>query len=450
MLVLLALVVSLTGGASRGDAVQIIALRSLSAVFLIPAFLYIRKEDMVSDRFLLTLFGGLVLLVAVQLVPLPASLWQNLPGRSEIYGLNLALNLDGQWRPITVSSTRTWNVLGSLVVPGAGLLLAIAFRASSLILLRMVVALGVLNALLGLLQIAAGRSSALYFYEITNRGSPVGIFANENHASVFAACTMLVVAVLWLRVRKFRVSGWEKLVYPAAFFLMLVVALVGGSRAGFAASIGAVAIVFSMLALSTEKREARFTSNPIRRWTQRHPRLVLFFPVLVLFSIVIAFISLDRAPAFNDILKKDSLDDLRWLLWPVLYAMLKAQWLAGSGFGSFEHVYHMYEPTALLMPQYVNQAHNDWVQLVIEGGVFAAILLLALITWFVKAVITMFCNKDTMGEAVFWMSFPAILGLASLVDYPLRTPVFQFVAVLLLVALSRDMRGLKATKYAGR
>ena len=43
------------------------------------------------------------------------------------------------------------------------------------------------------------------------------------------------------------------------------------------------------------------------------------------------------------------------------------------------------------------------------------------------------------------MSVFVIVGAASFIDYPLRTPLFQLVAVWLLLALSRDIRDMKAT-----
>lgn len=445
LLALLALVVALTGGASRSDAIQIVALRSLAALFLIPALLCIRKEDVVSNRALVAFLGCFVLLVAIQLLPLPPSLWQRLPGREEIYRLDVALGIEGAWRPLTFTPTRTWNVLGSLVVPVAGLLLAIAFRASSLTLLRMIAALGILNALLGLLQLASGRSSAFYLYELTNRGSPVGIFANENHASVFAACSMLVVAILGLRVRATRGPLWERLIYPAAFLLILLVALTGQSRAGFAASAGAVCVAIAMLTLSVRSGRRGAAKNPLLRWMDNHPRLLLAFPGLIVLLIAATFVILDRAPAFSDILSTDSFEDLRWSLWPTIHRMISIHWLLGTGLGSFEQVYHIYEPNALLMPRYVNQAHNDWVQLIIEGGICAVIVLIGLMVWIGKAVVTLSMRKGMAIAAIFWMSVFAVICLASLIDYPLRTPTFQLVAIWLLVALSRDVRDTKAT-----
>ena len=250
VLALLAAVVAFTGGASRFDAIQIVPLRALSALFLVSSLLFLTKEKLRTEGALVVLFACFALIVMLQVVPLPSQILQSLLGRIGILQLDTALGLEGVWRPLTLAPMRSWNVLGSLVVPAAGMLLAIAVRASSLTLLRIVAGLGVLNALFGLLQIVTGRSSIFYFYEVTNRGGAVGVFANENHAAVFAACSMLVVTLLGLRVRKERSAVWERLIYPTAFFMILFVALAGGSRAGFVAAMGTIVVSMIMLALS--------------------------------------------------------------------------------------------------------------------------------------------------------------------------------------------------------
>ncbi|MBO6768970.1 MAG: O-antigen ligase family protein [Erythrobacter sp.] len=442
---LLAVAVAFTGGASRFDAIQIVPLRTLSALFLVSSLFFLTKERLKAERALIILFVCYALIVVVQLVPLPPWLWQSVPHRADILQLDAVLGLEGAWRPLTLTPMRSWNVLGSLVVAAAGLLLAIALRASSLTLLRIVAGLGVLNALFGLLQIVMGRSSVFYFYEVTNRGGAVGVFANENHAAVFAACSMLVVTLLGLRVREGRSAVWERLIYPAAFFLILLVALAGGSRAGFVAVIGTILVSMTMLALSPRPRRGLRAEQSVGRWLDQHPRLILAIPVILVSLTAAAFLALDRTPAFRDILARDSLEDLRWSLWPVIIEILEGHWVLGTGFGSFEQVYHIYEPSALLMPSYVNQAHNDWVQFIIEGGVIAGLLLTGLLVWVVRAIGTISLHRTCRVDAIFWMSIFAIVAAASLVDYPLRTPLFQLVTIWLLLALSRDARDIKAT-----
>tara|TARA_Y100000296_G_scaffold87454_1_gene134718 strand:- start:4159 stop:5565 length:1407 start_codon:yes stop_codon:yes gene_type:complete len=445
VLALLAAVVAFTGGASRFDAIQIVPLRSLSALFLVLSLFLLTKERLKVERALIILFSCFALIVMLQLVPLPPRIWQSLMGHLGILPLDTALGLEGTWRPLTLTPMRSWNVLGSLIVPAAGLLLAIAVRASSLTLLRIVAGLGVLNALFGLLQIATGRSSVLYFYEVTNRGRSVGVFANENHAAVFAACSMLVVTLLGLRVRKDQSAVWERLIYPAAFFLILVVALTGGSRAGFVAVIGTILVSMTMLALFPRPRRGLRAEQLVGQWFDQHPRLILAIPVIFVSLTAVAFLALDRTPAFRDILVSDSFEDLRWSLWPVIIEMLEGHWALGTGFGSFEQVYHIYEPSSLLMPSYVNQAHNDWAQLIIERGVLAGFLLTGILVLMAKAIGTMLLHQKRRVDAIFWMSIFATIAAASLVDYPLRTPLFQLAAVWLLLALSQDARDISAT-----
>lgn len=445
ILAVFAAVVAFTGGASRYDAIQIIPLRFLSAFFLTVSLLFLTREKLKHDRSLLILFGCLVLIVAIQLVPLPPSIWQSLPDRADILRSDDALTLEGLWRPLTLAPLRTWNVLGSLVVPAAGLFLAIALRAPSTMLLRIIAAMGVLNAVFGLLQIATGRGSVLYLYEVTNRGSLVGIFANGNHSAVFSAFSMLLMTFLGLKARHSMGSFWEKLVYIAAFSLIFCVSMVGGSRAGFVAAVGAALVSLAMLMLSSGRLERRSGDGLLYRWLDKYPRSVLAIPVIAVLLTVVSFVALDRVPAIRVILSQDALDDLRWSLLPVMSEMLSGHWALGTGFGSFERVYQIYEPSVLLMPSYVNQAHNDWAQFLIEGGVLSAVILIGLLIWIVRAVGTLSLDRNRKIDAVFWISAFAVIAAASLVDYPLRTPIFQLVAVWLLLALSRDARDARMT-----
>ena len=439
--------VAFAGGASRYDAIQIVALRALAPLFLIPIYLYLSSEKLKADIGLVIMLGCFISIAAVQLVPLPPGLWHNLPGREGIAELDGALGLSDQWRPLTFTPMRSWNVLGSLIVPSVGLLLAIAIGASSLMLLRVIAGLGVLNAFLGLIQVASGKLNLFYIYELTNKGSPVGIFANENHSAIFAACAMLIVMTLGLEARNRKAPAWENLLYVPAFFLILLVALSGASRSGLAAALGALLVSGTMLVLAPRIRRPG-GRRPGDRFAALRARIVWVIPVVIAVITAGAFIGLDRAPAFEDLLRKNAIEDLRWELWPPILEMLKDHWIFGSGFGSFEQVYHIYEPSALLMPNYINQAHNDWAQVVIEGGVFAAVVLVALLVWIVKAIVLLTVRGAPRPRIVFWISVFSLVALASTIDYPLRTPLFQLIGIWLLLALARDVRDtsdMKAT-----
>lgn len=437
-------VVAVTGGASRYDAVQIVTLRPLAALLLIPALYCLTAERLMSERTLICLFAAFSFVVAVHLLPLPPAVWQALPGRSGVAELGAALDVDSVWRPITLAPMRTWNALGSLIVPAAALILALAFTSSCEALLRIIAGLGIISAVLGLLQTVSGGAGIFYFYEVTNVGRTVGILANENHAGILAASSMLVVAYLGVRARSRREAVWLRIGYPAAFFLIFFTSLVGASRAGFAACFAAVLVGVAMVAVAPASRARRKPARGFQGWFVRHPRMILVFPVALAIFAVASFLSLDRAPAFSDIVGKDSFADLRWSLWPVLAEMLSVDFIFGAGLGSFEQVYHIFEPSELLMSVYVNQAHNDWAQIVIEGGGVAGLLLILLIVWVAIKIMPFYKLKRSV-PFVFWFSVLALIALASVIDYPLRTPLFQSVLVFLLIALSRDSRDETAT-----
>jgi hypothetical protein len=71
----------------------------------------------------LWILSAALILVLVQLIPLPPAVWQLLPGRSELAGANDLGGVANVWRPIAIVPGAAVNATGSLVVPFAVLLL---------------------------------------------------------------------------------------------------------------------------------------------------------------------------------------------------------------------------------------------------------------------------------------------------------------------------------------
>ena len=434
---LFAFIVAFLGGSSRPDMGQITVLRPLAALFLIPALYYISLADLRRAKALVALFALFAVWMSLQLVPLPPSVWQSLPGREAVADLDQLLGIDEAWRPIAMVPSRGWNALASLIVPLAALLLALSMRANGRMLLMIIAGLGLADAVLGLLQVISGRTSPLYFYSITNRGSPVGIFANENHSAAFSAIALLVIAYLGLTSKVLRERAWMQIVYAAAFVTVLPAIVVSSSRAGLAMGLGAILVVCAMAWLSLPKATPSHKTGKVQAWLTEHPTLILLVFVAAIGALIAAFIGFGRASGFEDALNQSAVDDLRWSVLPILQQMATTYWGVGTGFGSFEEVYHLFEPTSLLLPRYLNQAHNDWMQLLIEGGLPAVLILLTTFIWVGGSLIKQFGHSGKNGGKIlmFGSAF-AIIGAASLLDYPLRSPGFQVVGVWLLLALA--------------
>lgn len=451
-----ALVIGLLGGSSRPDAVQIAALRPLAALLLIPALCCISIEWLRRVRtpalFLAFLFAWMV----VQIVPLPTAIWHSLPDRELVVGLDELSDLQNVWRPISLVPTRGVNALFSLVVPIAALLAAASFRLASRDLFVLIAGLGVADALLAFAQLFLGAHTSLYFYSVTNRGFAVGLFANENHSAVFSGIAMLAAVRLFVSVDTHRENAWLRMFGGVAFFFVFLAALVSGSRAGLV--VGLLALISSILLTYFEtsgpgiavrnpsqsnraQPSAGFFARLFVKLLQDPKKLgVIFISAIIGFAAI--FVLTGRAAGLEQALNQSAFEGLRWKLAPVLQAMAMKHWLVGTGFGSFEEVYHIYEPTGLLLSSYVNQAHNDWLQLVIEGGAPAILLLLSFLVWAMSRVVA--AAKGEMrpiAAYIFWGTVFLIIMVASIPDYPLRTPMFQAVGVWLVMALVSESDG---------
>ena len=128
--------------------------------------------------------------------------------------------------------------------------------------------------------------------------------------------------------------------------------------------------------------------------------------------------------------------------------MVSGQFPYGSGFGSFEDVYKTVEPSALLSYRYLNQAHNDWAQFVIEGGLPGLFLLILLVAWLGWRFIEVWISPAGSARDLALVSLfaLAVLGLASFVDYPLRTPAMGVFAIALAVMVERWAQGRDLAK----
>ena len=430
LLGLFAALVAFLGGSSRSDAVQIVALRPFAALFLIPALYWLYGERSKAAYGQLRLIGwlvlGLTIWMVLQLVPLPPSVWHMLAGREPVAVLDASLGHADLWRPISMVPARGWNALASLIIPVTALLLFAATGLKDRPVFLLLIAIGCANALLGIGQIAGLGNGALYFYSITNSGTAVGFFANHNHSAVFSSLVLLIIAYVASRPRYGFSTPAAKLGLLLIFGLVFVAVLVGLSRAGFLT--GMVALIASImiyLAAGTTRPGKQESKVDMRR-----RRLALGGLTAGLLATVAIFALSDRLPVLDRIAMVGPIEDLRWSLWPVLREMMSMHWLVGTGFGSFEEVYHIYEPGALLMPEYINQAHNDWAQLLIEGGLPAVLLLTIFLAWLARALVQLSRSAGgKLPDLLFWSAVFAIMMVASLADYPLRAPLFQLAGV---------------------
>jgi O-antigen ligase len=104
------------------------------------------------------------------------------------------------------------------------------------------------------------------------------------------------------------------------------------------------------------------------------------------------------------------------------------QFPIGSGFGSFVPMYQLHETPEMMRAEYVNHAHNDWLELIVEGGAPALFLLVGFVIWYLYALVRVWRYGQGGQTALFQRMASLVIPLLlihSLVDFPLRTPTLM-------------------------
>lgn len=366
-------------------------------------------------------------LPAVQLVPLPPFAWTTLPGRGPVAEAYAAAGMSLPWLSTSLTPGATERLCLGLL-PAVAIFLAVPHLAPGARdrLMHLAVLLGVLDAVLGLAQVAGGPDSPLRFYATASRSDAVGVFANRNHHAAFLA--LLVVLAGGLLAERGRGSRAERAWLAAAGSLMLPGIAASGSRAGLALGVGACAAVAWIL----------LAGRPAARGRRSGILLGGLVAVPLLAGLAVYGTATLRLGA-------DSVaGDLRWQIARTTWRAVADVFPVGGGLGSFERLYARVERPEDLIPAVVNAAHDDWLELVLEGGLPAALLLAAALAYLVRETLA---AGPPAGRAIRGATL-AMLWLCAFhatVDYPLRT-----MAVNLIVALACGLRAVPAKLREGR
>lgn len=419
----------LGGGSSRPD-IQAQPLIWLLSILCGGAALWFRPlSDFAPVRLALIFVSLVAAIIAVQLIPLPPSLWTALPGRALYAQTAIVTKLPLTWHPISLTPDLTWATLFA-ILPSFATVIGFGYLTSKnrkLILPLLLLAI-MGSALLGLAQISAGADSALRYYPITNSDSAVGLFANRNHNALFLVLGLPMLTV-WARLdpKNKRLAQIHLWVAAAAGLFLLPMILVTGSRAG---------VLLGVLALGGSLLLARSGSGyaPLSLSERQWPLWVKISAAVLAALVVAGMAIMSRAPVLAKLLAPNVAEESRAQMFIPLLKMLQDFFPVGSGFGSFDPVFRAFEPFDFLDTAYMNHAHNDLLHIIIEGGLPAALLLIAYLIWWTMRVRYLWVLPDRLSSARLMGRLGTVMTglmlLASLADYPLRMPLLGVVFII--------------------
>lgn len=382
-----------------------------------------------------------------QLIPVPRGFWGNLGNSALPAPVFALLPYPPDWTTTSLAPTATRLALFGLAPPVAAFIatLFLDWRERR-VLICVLTALGVVSVGLGFLQVAQGSESDLRFYTDTGP-TPVGFFANRNH---FAALlySLLVMAIGWIAMllkQRTAARGQSRRVAFVAFavtsvLLFSICQFVTNSRMGLALHGVALVLGYSMLLVP-------LTANVLFR---RLRLAAAAGAALILFLFV--FYGLAGMADRFDTASQGS-DRLNFALTTLEAA--KSFFPVGAGMGAFGQVFDAFQPKEQILPGlFVNHAHNDYAELLLETGLFGLLWMMAFIVWWTRSALQgRSVDFVTLDGSDFDPTIIRRVGLLvtglllfhSLVDYPLRTEalaaLFGFACALQFSPLCRTRLG---------
>jgi O-antigen ligase len=368
-----------------------------------------------------------ILVVLLQLVPLSPEVWRHLGPRGRMAADFAVLGMPVPAEPLSVAPADGLTALLGIIPPLALICAMVRLKAYRPRWVAIALIAGTVAGIaLGTLQAASssGDRSPWYLYEETNLGSAVGFFANANHMGTLLVVTIPFLAAIVASVKKRSMQRYSAVVAVAAgLCIVIIVGLaLNGSLAGYGLTLPALA-ASALIILPPSSR--------LRLWVVGLAALLVVGAVTALETTAIGASkigehSTESVQSRSEILATTSLAIGDFM--PL-----------GSGLGSFQSVYPLYERADQVTNTFVVHAHNDYAELILELGVPGIILILLFLAWWGAAVWRVWRTAEAGPFARAAAIASAAILVHSLVDFPLRTEAIAalFGMCLALLADSR-------------
>lgn len=408
------LLLCLTLGGSTTGGILANSFLQIAAGALVLYLVHSRIALDPASRSLLLLLLAAAALLLLALVPLPPAVWQGLAGRRDIAAAYTLAAIPLPWLPFSLTPDATLATSFSLLPPLAMVLLVLASsaegRRNAIVTLT---AFSFASVLFGVFQQVSGYSSDTYIYQYTSRGGAVGFFANRNHLATLCLMTIPFLAAFVTVVQRSRDGSRPGEWIPAAsaLALMVVGTIVVQSLAGWLLLLPTLLACLLLL----------------RRLPQKSARILVTATVAVLVATVLTALFApwsDIVPVAAEVHPQER------------RAIMGRTWEAattffpfGTGPGSFVSVFPRFEDLTGGSTAYINHAHNDYLEWLLEAGIPGILLLGAFLMWWGNRIGSVWQSGGDPFARAATIGIGVVLA-HSFVDYPVRTAAIACVFAL--------------------
>jgi O-antigen ligase len=269
-----------------------------------------------------------------------------------------------------------------------------------------------------------------------------GPFVNRGHFAGYMVMLIPIPLALILLV----VRGQARIVYGCAAAIMGTAAVISNSRSGLI-SLAASTIVLALLSVHA-RPSARV--DDVLGLTRIAPiALVAGAMILSVLWIGASDIVEHFGNSVDQYVNAGTPDIGRNTIWQGTLNMIRAHPIFGVGLGAFITVYPTYETIPMLVR--VNYAHNDYLQILAEGGIAGGLIAV----WFLVVVLVRayrgILARDPLCAAMSLAATAGIIAvmIQSITDTDLQIPSNALLFLILVAVVSRFEKGEIHESHSG-
>ena len=387
-----------------------------------------REVDPGSSLLLPILLVSTLVVILVQLIPLPANVWAGLPGRPALAAGFAAIGSPIPALPISETPNASVMTLFA-AIPAIAVFVAVrTLRPEPRWIALAVLAATILAIVFGALQIAGGHNSWARLYRVTSPGA-VGFFANQNHMATLLLVAIPMAVALLATTKSDRRSAAGRYGTGGVLLVLLIVGVaLNGSLAAYALAVPVLLASLSLLPAGAAWR-----------------RIVL--PLAVL-SVVGGVSLLATRPIATGTIGTSATSSVtgRAEIWSKTTEAIADSFPIGTGLGSFEQVYRQYEDPSNVTLEYVNHAHNEYLEILLELGAAGLVLMAVFLGWWMLATLNIWTSSlSTPFARAVTIASAAVLA-HSVVDFPLRTAAISAIFAASIAMMAQNLRNAPVTK----
>ena len=312
-------------------------------------------------------------------------------------------------------------------------------------LVRTITIFGFLLAMFGLTQSLTTDGTRVYWFRQLTQSQAFGPFINRHH---FAGYMELAIAIPLGLLFTGAVEKQKRLLYAFVALMMGVALLMTNSRGGVV-SLGAEILFLAVVGTTARSRKGQRLPRAERARAAMVRAGLAFALIVALIGGALAF---GGADIFTRLLGTPTASDPttgRAHFWSVALDVIKAYPVTGSGLGSFGVIYTRYDSRNGLFR--LEQAHNDYLQTLSDGGIIGA----ALGLWFILVLFRRgFARRETHDHFRRGVITGALAGcfavlVHSFFDFTLHTTANALLFLILAALATQDSRVDQTSQHRG-